>query len=241
MQNLLSDLEDSGYVILPNALTEEEAFLTRRRLSLYLQEAIERNNESCFALINTRKHRHDLRLDLSEENKRVVSLVLSNYNSLYQSLFTQESQLVEFGVITSHPGAEQQAIHSDVEFDSEARRIYTTFVALQDITPEMGGTLIWTGTHTPYFCEFYKPFMLGPVDPYYTINEPAQMTLKAGQAVLMDTRIMHCGGANTSSIDRLLLHFSFETTIESNPPAGFTYNIIPDLKGKICLSQMMEL
>jgi len=30
----------------------------------------------------------------------------------------------------------------------------------------------------------------------------------------------------------MLFHFSFETTVEHNPPIGFTYNLMPALKGK---------
>jgi hypothetical protein len=56
---------------------------------------------------------------------------------------------------------------SDVEFDAKTDEVFTTFVALQDIEPAMGPTLIWPKTHTALFSLFYKPSMLGPVDPYY--------------------------------------------------------------------------
>ena len=51
-----------------------------------------------------------------------------------------------------------------------------------------------------YWCEFYKPRMLGPVDPYYDKNPAAEMALQAGDVVLMDTRVMHCGGKNRSCV-----------------------------------------
>ena len=51
-----------------------------------------------------------------------------------------------------------------------------------------------------YWCEFYKPLMLGPVDPYYDTNPAAEMALQAGDVVLMDTRVMHCGGKNQSLV-----------------------------------------
>ena len=76
-------------------------------------------------------------------------------------IWQADAKLVELGVITSHPGAKHQTIHSDVEFANTSRRIYTTFVALQTITPEMGPTEVWPGTHSEYFCSFYKPTMLG--------------------------------------------------------------------------------
>lgn len=42
--------------------------------------------------------------------------------------------------------------------------------------------------------------MLGPVDPYYVENPAAEMALRAGDVVLMDTRVMHCGGQNKSCV-----------------------------------------
>ena len=104
----------------------------------------------------------------------------------------------------------------------------------------MGPTLIWPGTHTGYFCEFYKPKMLGPVDQYYTDNPPLEMAVGAGDAVLMDTRVMHCAGGNASGRDRMLFHFSFQTKHQEALPDGFTYHLLPELKGKYTLSHFLE-
>ncbi|KAJ1639586.1 hypothetical protein T492DRAFT_557816, partial [Pavlovales sp. CCMP2436] len=119
------------------------------------------------------------------------------------------SEVVELGCITSRPGASQQSIHADVKFASNARRIYTTFVALQDVPMEMGPTLIWKGSHTEFFCMFYKRWFKGPVDEYWAENEPVPMLMRAGDCVLMDTRVTHAGGANVSDQQRMLMHFSF--------------------------------
>mmetsp|Transcript_8650 Transcript_8650/g.14020 ORF Transcript_8650/g.14020 Transcript_8650/m.14020 type:complete len:82 (-) Transcript_8650:237-482(-) len=81
--------------------------------------------------------------------------------------------------------------------------------------------------------------MLGSYDPYYSKNKPTLMTLMAGDAVLMDTRVMHCGGANKSKQDRMLFHFSFETTEGENDPDGFTYNLMTELKGKYALKNFL--
>ena len=86
----------------------------------------------------------------------------------------------------------------------------------------------------------YKPSMLGPVDPYYDKNPPKLMAVKAGDAVLMNTRVMHCGGSNSSDRSRMLFHFSFETTAESDPPFGFTYNLAPELLGQHTYSDVTE-
>lgn len=106
--------------------------------------------------------------------------------------------------MTSLPGSERQDIHSDVVFENDSAKIYTTFVALQDVDETMGPTWIWPGiswcssslshlegTNNEYFQCFYKPSMLGPVDTYYWKTPHCKMTVKCGDAVLMDTRCAH--------------------------------------------------
>jgi ectoine hydroxylase-related dioxygenase (phytanoyl-CoA dioxygenase family) len=82
------------------------------------------------------------------------------------------------------------------------------------------------------------------------------MVVQAGDAVLMDTRVMHCGGNNRSASDRMLMHFSFQTdksavqlpfflnddgeeTSVGGPPKGFTYHLRPELKGKHKTSEFL--
>ena len=96
--------------------------------------------------------------------------------------------------------------------------------------------------------------MAGKADPYYDKNKPVKMCLRAGDAVLMDTRLMHCGGSNASQTDRALLHFSFEThpsqhavdavdagaaSQQCSRPFGFTYHILPSLQGTKCMQDFL--
>jgi hypothetical protein len=120
-----------------------------------------------------------------------------------------------------------------VRFEPGARRIWTSFLALQDISAEMGPTHIWAGTHHEFFCSFYKRWMKGPVDPYWEAHAPSLMVAQAGDVVLMDTRVTHAGGANASGEARMLLHFSFMTppsAAEYHAPVGFTNNLAPELR-----------
>uniref|UniRef100_A0A7S2TLU8 Phytanoyl-CoA dioxygenase n=1 Tax=Lotharella oceanica TaxID=641309 RepID=A0A7S2TLU8_9EUKA len=237
-------LEQDGFVVLRGVLSPDAVKAAQARLASELDAAIRKGDEKSFARINNRKRRHDLRLSMAPGNRRLLEAILHSSKATaqtYVGVLGRGATLVEFGVITSHPGAEAQDIHSDVEFDGDARCVFTTFVALQDISEDMGPTNIWPGTHQAFFCEFYKPRMLGPRDPYYWKNKPKLMTVNAGDAVLMDTRVMHCGGANSSKRERMLFHFSFETSgVDKNAPSGFTYNLVPELKGKYQLSHFLE-
>lgn len=166
--SLLDTLEEDGYAILRGALPRETVAHLRAVLKAELATAIATEHRppgtagSAFAKINTREHRHDLRLQLQAEVAAAVrTIVAGRYGEVYAGVLPRESLLVELGVITSHPGADRQTIHADVDFDPNARRVYTSFVALQDIGPTMGPTQIWPGTHSEYWCQFYKPTMLG--------------------------------------------------------------------------------
>jgi hypothetical protein len=242
-------LEDAGYVVLRRTLPEAQALELRSGLQTRLLLALDAASsgglepgqpKSPFAKINTRAHRYDLRLRLDPDVRAAVTAIVSAYSEVYRAMLPDDASLVELGVISSYPGSEQQAIHSDVTYDADAREVFTTFVALQPITPQMGPTEIWPGTHSGVFCLLRKPTMLGPVDRYYSDNPPDRMAVDLGDAVLMDTRVMHCGGANESDSLRMLFHFSFESTAEPNAPAGFTYNLMPELQGKVMLSDFLR-
>lgn len=81
--------------------------------------------------------------------------------------------------------------------------------------------------------------MLGPVDVYYWKNEHCKLSVRAGDAVFMDTRVMHCASQNISNIDRMLFHFSFKTVDFEKDPSGFTYHILPELKDKFILNDFL--
>jgi ectoine hydroxylase-related dioxygenase (phytanoyl-CoA dioxygenase family) len=231
------ELDDDGYTLLRSALDESRASSVRERLYTELREALSlpdygESKGIKFATIHDRQKRDDMCLRMTDDNKAIVSEIVNRFRKVYEPLVGVDAKLCEFGVITSYPGANRQTIHSDVTFDIDARRVYTTFVALQAVSSRMGPTLIWPGTQSQYWSEFYKPRMLGPVDPYYVENPPVEMIVNAGDAVLMDTRVMHAGGQNSADTDRMLFHFSFETQDKEKAPVGFTHNIHPEVKSQ---------
>ena len=67
------------------------------------------------------------------------------------------------------------------------------FVALQDITFDMGPTLVFPKTHTTG-AEYNPHAALKAGD---TTLVP--LTLAAGSVAVMDSRLVHCGGSNTAT------------------------------------------
>ena len=200
--------------------------------------------------VNNPKHRYELLLMPTPPLEELVRAVVSEFRSLYTSLITPDGALVEFGAIISEPGARQQDVHSDIPF-SDQTLLYTTFIALQDIDPSLGPTCVFPATHTeefhararrvsmewaagageevslslPRFFDLLIPDWLSTTTLRPPFDEiPAeQMTLRAGDILIYDTRLYHFGGANCATVGdddakrRVLLQFSF---LAPNPQTG---------------------
>lgn len=139
VDSLLEQLEDDGFVLLGRVLSEEDTAAARERLQSHLAHTItslggntqEHERRGVFARIHTRQNRHDLCLKMTAENSALLRKVVSAKADVYRGALGNEAtkaKLVEFGAITSHPGATQQTIHSDVEFCPEARKVISNKV-----------------------------------------------------------------------------------------------------------------
>ena len=123
---------------------------------------------------------------------------------------TEEATLVEMSVLATEDGAERQMLHPDMAFDAPHETLYSMFVALQDVTLDMGPTCFLLrsqdeNTHlkipsTQWDEEEYD---------FMRTKSAADATLKKGDAVLYDARTFHQGGANRSGKTRALLAFTF--------------------------------
>ena len=120
----------------------------------------------------------------------------------------RDAELREVQVIVSEPGAAAQDVHSDSNYDADAPRLVTAFIALHDVLDErMGPTRFWPSTHAPR-C-FPGGVWLPPSVSLAAERRSVWYALRAGDAVLMDACTWHRGGANTSGTRRTLLAASF--------------------------------
>ena len=81
------------------------------------------------------------------------------------------------------------------------------FVALHDISGEMGPTHFYPKTHAPR-C-FPDERWLPPTESLAAERQPVWFEMKAGDAIIMDALTWHYGGANVSDSRRTLLSFTF--------------------------------
>jgi hypothetical protein len=65
-----------------------------------------------------------------------------------------------------------------------------------------------------------------------------QCTINKGDCVIIDSRLFHCGGSNTSGVRRRLVYFSLHAP-GVLPPGGPTksYSMLPQYKGKLRLER----
>lgn len=106
-----------------------------------------------------------------------------------------DAELYELAALVAAPGAAPQGLHADTVWN-EGGCLFTTFVALQPVSREMGPTRWIQRTHT---LKAHAEFEQGKFDGgFVSANAEAAVCgcLDAGDASLYDSRIIHAGSAN---------------------------------------------
>lgn len=138
----------------------------------------------------------------------------------------------------SDPNSDRQVVHPDTPCQSrnEEPVLYTCFIALQDISLDMGPTTWLPGTHN---LEIHQQFQNESQKDDLLKNRDAVLgTLRKGDCAIFDSRLLHCGGANISDKSRALLYFSFQNpkvVNVGNPPS-----IRPSMVGKWNLKDLQK-
>ena len=164
-------------------------------------------------------HRRDFTLSL--EDCGVIELLRSacameRAGAALSDVLGRDARLSEVLVITSEPGADGQALHSDASWvGPTGPRTFTMFLAMHDIRDfSMGPTHFCLDTHHPR-C-FPDEQWLAPDDAraaqehIHDAKPEVWFELGAGDAVLMDSFCWHRGGKNChSDRSRTVLAVSF--------------------------------
>jgi Phytanoyl-CoA dioxygenase (PhyH) len=185
--------------------------------------------------------------------------------------------LYELSTLISDPGSQRQVVHPDNPIlagggagraaedgasddgsnnnnnnnnGATAPVLLTCFVALQDVTEDMGPTVYLPGTHTK---EAHKQFFSGdgdggggdgtpsPKDALLEANPKVLGLLGRGDCSLYDSRVLHCGSANRHPHQsRALFYMSFRNPRVADP--GNPASIRPGLAARqLTLSQLQTL
>jgi hypothetical protein len=129
---------------------------------------------------------------------------------LYENLVTLEGEFYELAAVVTRPGSQRQTIHPDLPFQ-KAAPLYVVFVALQDVTAEMGPTSFLLRSHTAAQNDIFTSGDQSLRDAQLSSSDCRLSCLRKGDAVVFDARILHCGNANDreKGQTRALFNFSF--------------------------------
>lgn len=180
---------------------------------------------SFYGVEQARKSRCDLQLsllnggysrddgnDVQESRDHVLADALQEVlgsrgtlRGLYEELVTLEGEFYELAAVVTKKGSVRQIIHPDLPFRDDPP-LYVVFLALQDVTADMGPTSFLIGTHRKEETDrFLDP---SQKDEVISSSDCRLSLLKKGDAVVFDARILHCGNANVGN-PRALFNFSF--------------------------------
>ena len=202
--------------------------LEQQGLALKKTQADAGTSKNFYGVENQRKARCDLQLSLlrggfaaddnepiSDEVDHVLADALQELlgergtlRYLYEELVTLRGEFYEMAAVVTDPGSNRQQVHPDLPY-RDTPPLYVIFLALQDVTIDMGPTSFLLKTHTAKENRKFNDY--AQKDDQLVNADCRLSTLKKGDAVLFDARILHCGNANDAKKGqtRALFNFSF--------------------------------
>jgi len=167
-----------------------------------------------FADVLLKHNRCDLTVPLGDDVVSAAlyeSLCKSPLGSIVLSEFGNDATLHELSCLMSDSGSQRQVIHPDTPvIEGKKAVLYTCFIALQDVTLDMGPTTWLPRTNTMDAHEIFRESG-GEKDDFIKKTPAVLGTLSKGSAAVFDSRTLHCGTANRSEKSRALFYFSFKS------------------------------
>jgi len=150
---------------------------------------------------------------------------------------TPKGEFYELAAVITHPGSQRQIVHPDLPFQKTAP-LYVVFLALQDVTEDMGPTSFLLKTHTSAQNDKFNSGDEATKNSQLSGADCRLSCLKKGSAVVFDARILHCGNANSSGDKpRALFNFSFRNP-KVKGPLGYEGSIRPGYCQAMSLSDV---
>lgn len=229
-------LDDNGYLIIPNGISENQC---GKLLDLINNEL--KNKNKVEGEINNPTNRKDLLLPLNELTINTIKKIYTNYSSLWNKI-TPNTILAECSSFLSYPNSKSQNWHADTENNKNKANLITIGIALVDINNNMGPLevypesnklddkdLIKLGKHK---IDTYKNNFLEDVG-----YERKKLSCKKGSIIIWSSTIYHRGGANISNKIRPMFYFSFLGG-DKVQPIGGTYSLKKNYNTHICLKSI---
>ena len=153
----------------------------------------------------------------------------ASLGNMIQTAIGDDATLYELSVLISEPGSGRQPIHPDNPYQVHMP-LTTCFVALQDISCQMGPTTFLPGSHTETAHAAFDT-SVATRDAMLQQRPNTVALLQAGDAAIFDSRTLHCAGANdsTTGSTRAVMCISFRNPRAASP-IGNVGSILPAIK-----------
>jgi len=201
-----------------------------------------------FADVLLKENRCDLTIPIQDDivvDALLHALQKTPVGKMMASMLGKQAGLYELSCLISDTGSNRQVVHPDTPStpDDDDAVLYTCFIALQDIDLTMGPTTWLPETHKTaaheLFQDDYVPATSGgesSKDKLLRTTPAVLGTLPKGSCAIFDSRLLHCGGANTSETSRALFYFSFKNAEIGYP--GNPASIRPNLSSKYTIATL---
>eukprot|EP01059_Diplonema_ambulator_P027682 TRINITY_DN460_c2_g1_i1.p1 TRINITY_DN460_c2_g1~~TRINITY_DN460_c2_g1_i1.p1 ORF type:complete len:306 (+),score=33.31 TRINITY_DN460_c2_g1_i1:57-920(+) len=175
---------------------------------------------------------HNVAVAVDRAVEGVYTSVIDKIYPVIRDLVTESGVLVAMGIMVNDPGAKYQTWHADTVPDPRSAKLFTFFVALEDITDDMGPTGLVGGSHRQPFInscsEEIRATKRAPCHSLIDAHPKLAATLSQGDVLIMDSTIYHRANENTSGKRRRYFYFSM--TSPGKLPVGSTYTLLDGYK-----------
>ena len=199
----ITEFERDGYVVIPEVLSPGHC-------ADLLRETIECFHSSTPTAIKQPNFRRHLPLPLSQVVNDALTLCIEHTHEVLSPFLKNEQELVELSSITVFPNAAEQALHRDEANDGHY--LASVFLNLAATSQDVGALLLVPGS---------QDLNEGGS------GEPIAIEVPQGSAVVMNSKLLHAGGANASA-DRFRSVFYF--TVGEPNLYGPPYSILEDVR-----------
>lgn len=224
----LADLAAHGVAIVPGVLSGDEAAEALRRLWAASRDSQLRGVPT-----------HIVNLDPNASNVRVFDLI--DLDPLFAALIAhpvadaivggllgRDYIVSNFTANIARPGSESMVVHSDLAAVMPepwtAALSVNVIWCLTDVHAANGATLHIPGSHR------YRTLADVPADP---ISHMVPFEARAGSVIVMDGRVWHTSGRNTTADEDRALLFGYYTKPFLRPQWNFTATLAPHVQAAI--------
>ena len=166
----------------------------------------------------------------------VMETSIERLYPLIKQIVGENGLVEELAFMINDPGATYQTWHADTVYTPKTAKMYSFFIALEDITIDMGPTEIAPGITSPEMVEECDTDMtkhkLSFCKNLISSVPNVGATMRAGDVLIMDSICQHRASENISDKRRRLFYYTIVSR-KGKRPDGSTFTLIHPYKNKL--------